>query len=67
MYDSPMAAEPSDDDIAWCQAFLAEAKRLGEYEAGGTLWEFMDQLAADPELRPLPPADAARKFFNSPH
>lgn len=61
-----MSTEPSADDIAWCQAFLAEAKRLGEYEDGGDLWEFMHQLAADPELRRLPGSKAAQRFLKVP-
>ncbi len=57
-----MSTEPSADDIAWCQAFLAEAQRRDLYEPGGELWEFMPQLMRDPALRGLPAAEAFERW-----
>lgn len=53
-----MSTEPPADDIAWSQAFLAEAQRRCIYGQVDELREFLPQIASDPALRTLRPVEA---------
>ncbi len=52
--------DPTDADVAWCQAFLVEAERVGAWH--DELWEELAILVRDPVLRALPPAAAVEHW-----